>query len=163
MIQTQENFDQMSWHDCHIWAMEFRVGEAGEGDWTSELGLDIDFIVEWICGTDGVTGFRIAPANLVFHGVTDLKISIDCDRGLQAALHPLSINHIEREPVREQKIYLDRPYYKWKICLNWPEDSQLTFGSTGFSQVLRADPIFSTEQYLSRRESQLIAKTLLGG
>jgi hypothetical protein len=69
MIQIQENFDQMSWHDCHIWAMEFRVGEPGEGDWTSELALDIDFIVEWTCGTNGVTGFRIAPANLVFHGV----------------------------------------------------------------------------------------------
>jgi hypothetical protein len=153
MIEIQENFDQMSWHDCHIWGMEFRVSEPGKDDWTSELILDIDFIVEWICSTDGVTGFRIAPANLVFHGVTDLKINIDCDKGLQTTLHPLSINHIERERIRDQKIYLDRPYYKWGICLNWPDESRLTFGSAGFSQILRAEPVFTCEQYLPRRES----------
>lgn len=55
--------------------------------------------------------------------------------------------------IRDQQFYLDRPYYKWKICINCPEDSQLTFGSAGFSQVLRADPVFTREQYLSHKES----------
>ena len=25
----------MSWHDCHIWGVDLRAGNADEGDWTS--------------------------------------------------------------------------------------------------------------------------------
>src|SRR5262249_11194595 len=89
VTQTEADFEQMSWHDCHIWRIEFRVGEPEDDDWTSDLVLGLDFILEWLCGVDGSATFKIAPATLVFHGVTDPKIAIDLgDNDLQSATSP---------------------------------------------------------------------------
>jgi hypothetical protein len=46
-VFTEADFDELSWHDCHIWAQRFDVGSPEEDDWTSDLVLDLDFIVEW--------------------------------------------------------------------------------------------------------------------
>src|SRR5262249_34802760 len=109
VIQTEVDFERMSWHDCHIWRIEFRVGEPEEDDWTSDLVLGLDFILEWLCGVDGSVTFKIAPATLVFHGVTDPKIAIDWgDNDFQAAIHEVSIARVERHYVPNQKVYLDR-------------------------------------------------------
>jgi len=90
---------------------------------------------------------------LVSNGVTDPKIDIDWGRsGFQVALHPASIATIERELIREQKVYLDRPYYRWRIGLNWPDASEITFGAVGFTQTLRAEPVLTEKQYLSLKE-----------
>jgi hypothetical protein len=153
MTFTESDFDRLSWHDCHIWAVELRVGDPDNEDWTSDLVLDIDFIVEWLCGVGGGGQFRVAPATLVFHGVTDPKIDIDWGHsGFQTALHPVSIGQLERQRIQDQKVYLDRPYYSWKICLNWPDRGLITFGAVGFTQTLRAEPILSENQRLSRSE-----------
>jgi hypothetical protein len=88
--------------------------------------------------------FPVAPATLVFHGVTDAKIDIDWGRsGFQAALHPVSIDQLERERMQNQKVYLDRPYYSWRMCLNWRDGGLITFGAVGFTQTLRAEPILT--------------------
>jgi hypothetical protein len=153
MIYTDADFDHLSWHDCSIWAIELRAGNPTEGDWTSDLALDIDFVVEWICGVDGRGQFRLAPASLVFHEVTDPKINIDWgSSAFQAALHPVSIGRIEREQIRDQKVHLDRPYYSWKISLNWPDGGEIAFGAVGFTQTLHAEPILTKNQYLSLNE-----------
>jgi hypothetical protein len=113
---TEADFDRLSWHDCHIWGVALHVGDPDENDWTSDLVLDIDYIVEWVCGVGGGGQFRVAPATLAFHGVTDPRITIDWgDSGFRVALHGISIDRIEREPVRDQKVFLDRPYYGWRI------------------------------------------------
>jgi hypothetical protein len=153
MTYTDADFDRLSWHDCHIWAVEVRAGDPDDGDWTSDLALDIDFIVEWICGVDGGGQFRVAPATLVFHGVTDPKIDIDWGRsGSQVALHPVSIGNVTRERIQNQKVYLDRPYYSWRILLNWPDGGEITFGAVGFTQTLRAEPVLTEHQCLSLSE-----------
>jgi hypothetical protein len=86
-------------------------------------------------------------------GVTDPKIDIDWGRsGFQVSLQPASIGSVERELVLNQKVYLDRPYYSWKIRLNWPESSGIAFGAAGFTQTLRAEPILSEKQCLSLKE-----------
>jgi hypothetical protein len=150
---TQADFDRLSWHDCHIWGFELRAGDADEGDWTSDLVLDIDFIVEWLCGVAGGAQFRVAPATLVFHGVTDPRIDIDWgDTGFRTALHVLSIDRIERELIREQKVHLDRPYYGWRILLNWPRSGRITFGAVGFTQTLSGEVVLKDQQKLSLRE-----------
>ena len=150
---TEADFDRLSWHDCHIWAVELRAGDPDEGDWTSDLALDVDYILEWLCGLDNRGQFRVAPATLVFHGVTDLRITIDWGRsGFQYSLHELSIDGIERELVRDQKVYLDRPYYSWTIRLNWPSAGQIAFGAVGFTQTLRAEPVLIEKQSFSLRE-----------
>lgn len=153
MSDTHSDFDDLSWHDCHIWGVELRPGDPDEGDWTSDLALDIDFIAEWICGVDGGVQFRVAPATLLFHGVTDPKIDVDCGRSVsQVAVHPLAIDGIDRELVEEQKVYLDQPYYHWKIRLNWPDGGEIAFGALGFTQTLRAEPVVTAQQCLSLSE-----------
>ena len=150
---TDGDFERLSFHDCHVWGLELRPGDPDAGDWTSDLALDVDYIAEWLCGADGGAMFRVAPATLVFHGVTDLRVALDCgDGGHQAALHPISIDRIEREPVREQKVYLDRAYYRWRIATNWPHGGEIAFGAVGFDLTLRAEPVLISQQVLSRQE-----------
>lgn len=148
---TETQFDAISWHDCAVWGLALRPGDPDAGDWRSDLVLDIDFIVEWLCGVDRVIRFRVAPADLIFHDVTDLRIHVDWDGGDQVALHPLSIDAIERTPVQHQKVHLDRPYYSWTIRLNWPAGSTIAFGAVGFEQELRAEPVVTDVQSLGRR------------
>jgi hypothetical protein len=47
---------------------------------------------------------------------------------------------------------LDRPYYQWRIKLNWPERSEISFGAVGFSQTLLADPVVCERQHLSLKQ-----------
>jgi hypothetical protein len=150
---TDAQFDRVSWHDCHIWSIEVRAGDPDQDDWTSELAFDIDFIAEWICGVDATAQFRVAPATLTFHGVTDPRIGVDWGAsGFQAAVHPMSIDAIDRERIADQKVFLDRPYYRWTIRLNWPDAGEISFGAFGFTQNLRAQPILTGQQCLSFRE-----------
>lgn len=151
-VYTQEDFEGVSWHDCRIWGIEFRVGDIDEDDWTSDLAFDIDFIVEWLRETGRGYQFRVSPATLVFHGVTEPRITIDNARsGFQVSLYPTSISHIERERILDQKVHLDRPYYKWKICLN-SDEGEISFGATGFTQTLRAEPVLTHSQFLYLKE-----------
>ncbi len=134
---SEPDFDHVSWHDCHVRGFEIRAGAPEHGDWTSELVFDIDYILSWSCATGGRAEFRVAPASLAFHGVTEPRLRIEsADHGLQVAVAPWSIDRIEREPVRDQKVHLDRPYFRWTIRLNAPRDGEITFGAHGFTQVL---------------------------
>ena len=65
-----------AWHDDLIYALHLRASSPAHDDWRSEIVLDIDHIVEWVCGVDGRVRFRVAPASLVFHDVSDLRIWI---------------------------------------------------------------------------------------
>lgn len=76
-VNTDAAFEELSWHDCHIWGIAVRVGEMSDGDFTSELVLDLDFIVEWLCSPGSLARFRVAPAELVFHDVSELYVSAD--------------------------------------------------------------------------------------
>lgn len=142
---TDEDFDKQSWHDCSIWGLELR---AIAEEWTSDLALDIDFIVDW------GPPFRVAPATLVFHGVTDLRVQIGClDPGrYQVALYPAQIDRIDRRRIEDQKVFLDRPYYAWTVPLNSPTPGAIEFGAYGFTQTLRAEPVFTDAQCLTYRQ-----------
>jgi hypothetical protein len=147
MTHTEVDFERLSWHDCYVHGIELRAGDPDENDWTSDLALDIDFIA----GCQAPGQYSVAPADLVFHGVTDPRIRIDWgDSGHQAALHLVSIHVIERERVRDQKVHLDRPYYRWRILLNWPDGGEISFGAVGFTQTLRAAPVLSQKEHLPR-------------
>jgi len=50
---TEADFGRLSWHDCHVWRVELRAGDPDEQDWTSDLVLDVDYIVEWPGGHNG--------------------------------------------------------------------------------------------------------------
>ena len=154
MVHTEADFERLSWHDCHIWSLELRVGDPDEGDWTSDLALGIDWIEEWICRTDGGGEFRVAPAELVFHGVTDPSVALAWHpEGPQAALHLVSIDRIEREPQADQRVFLDRPYWRWRVRANWPRDGEIAFGAVGFTQTPLGEPLLlEGRQHLTRSE-----------
>jgi len=87
---------------------------------------------------------KIALATLTFHAVTDLKIAIDSgDSGNRLLLQPLSIAEITREPTH------DPAYHAWRVRLGWPRGGEITFGATGFEQVLLAEPIISETNVLT--------------
>ena len=109
------------WHDNSVYGLRLVIGDHERGDWRSDLVLDIDHIVEWVYAADRRPRFRVAPATLVFHDVTDLQIAVDCgDTGGQVALHALSIDRVVRARILDQKVCFDRPYYRWRIEFNWP-------------------------------------------
>jgi hypothetical protein len=150
---TDADFSDLSWHDCHVWGIAFRVGSPDDDDWTSDLLLDLDFITDWICEADGSCEFLVAPAELVFHGVTDPRTAIDWgERGFQTAIQLPSIEAIERERIDDQRVYLDQPYFRWRIRLNAPAGGALEFGAVGFTQTLRGEPRRTPRQHLTLRE-----------
>ena len=146
---SEADFDDLSWHDNHIHSIHFDCH-----DFESRLRLEIDHIVEWTKPNPEEFAFWVAPASLVFDHVTDLRIDIEFDSsGYQVVIHQVSIHQISRELVPVQKICLDRPYYIWTIETNWPA-GEISFGASGFSQVLRANPILTGEQQLSTHERE---------
>jgi hypothetical protein len=152
---SSPSLDHLSWHDNALYGVRLDVGDCMRGDWHADLVLDIDHIVEWLCGEGRQVRFRVAPATPTFHDVTGLQIAIDCgDSGGRIALHALSIDAITRERILDQKICLDRPYYRWRIALNSPQGGALTFGASGFTQALRAEPVLLDQQQLSPADRQ---------
>lgn len=150
---TEADFDGLSWHDCLVWGIEFHTGDPDEDDWTSDVVFHIDYIAEWLCGVGRSTRFRVAPARLTFHGVTDLRVAIDWGRsGFQVASTQVFIDRITRETVTEQKVFLDRPYYHWVMELSALTKGSIEFGAVGFTQTLLAESVVSEKQHLSLRE-----------
>jgi hypothetical protein len=141
-------FDRLSWHDNLVHGLRWEIGDPDRNEWHSRLILDIDHILDWIRGTDGRFSFRVAPATLVFDDATDLSIQLpDRGYGSQINLSPLSIDGIERERLRDQRICLDRPYWRWAIRCNDPNGGLISFGASGFRQTLRAEPVPTDEQW----------------
>jgi hypothetical protein len=143
-------FDRGAWHDDTLRGLAFRVGDADHDDWTAELELDLDHIVGWLADGDGYR-FRMARATLTFHDVTDLEVALGPDTaGHQVALSLPSIDRIDRRRVADQKICLDRPYYIFTVHFHSHPSGRLSFGASGFSQLLNAAPVDRNQPRLFR-------------
>ena len=139
-----------SWHDNLIYGLHLRGADPDRGVWRSELLLDIDYIVEWICGIDSRTKLRIAPATRTFHDVTNLQSTLDFyNDAYRQNINELSIAEITRKPVDANKEGSLGPYFEWSIEMNLPKDGKVTFGASAYSQILRANPVLMDEQRLS--------------
>jgi hypothetical protein len=147
MVGGSQTVDETSWHDNLVDALLFNVGDASTGDWRSELVLDIDHIVEWIYGTDGGARFRVAPATLTFHDVTDLRVSLDFGgSGHRQALNEPSIAAISQES--DPTPSTAQPYGRWRIEFNLPRGGEIVSGASSYTQILRAEPVLLDEQRL---------------
>lgn len=152
-MNTDAAFEELSWHDCHIWGLAVRVGEMSDGDFTSELVLDLDFIVEWLCSPGSLARFRVVPAELVFHDVSELHVSADWREQVSrpdviVPVSPAQIDHVHRAA---------RPHaagWDWTIHLNSPRGGELRFVASGFVQTLRAQPVECDHQRLPHRLRQ---------
>ena len=142
----------VSWHDNLIYALHIRAPDADARDWRSELILDIDHIVEWICAPEGKAQFRVAPATLVFHDVTDLVVRLDMSGAVPLALNEWSIAAIGSSPAPHPGQAPALPYYRWRIALNLPSNGEIAFGASGYTQTLRAEPVLTDNQRLPATE-----------
>lgn len=135
------DFEQMSWHDCHVHGLRVIEGEHGAG----ELEFDLDYIVEWHSEQQQCS-FVIAPATLRFQQVTQLRVALDWSAP-SAALGPFSLAGIERrsEP---------RPRYTatvWRLVVNWPQ-GDIQFESAGFIQTAWGREVHTRQQWLAPGE-----------
>ena len=143
-VALSDSFEEFSWHDNAVHGL--RVVEGPDGC-SGELVLDIDYIVEWLPPeeTGSKFTFRIAPADLTFHEVTNLVASIDYASST-SALVPMSIHQIHRDIITYPN---GATSFAWKVEMNWPPNNFISFQSPGFTQMLRADPVASSAQRLS--------------
>src|SRR6478735_3587316 len=151
--ETDDDFERMSWHGCRIWKLEIAAGLV---DGQEDLVLVLDLVVDALCGFDREALFKLAPAALTFHAVTDLKIGVDYgDSGHRLPLQPMSIAEITRSPTK------DPSYQSWRVRVGWPRDGEIAFGAAGFDQVLLAAPIISATNFLTgaQRRQMLSART----
>lgn len=140
---TDADFDELSWHDNHVHGLTVREGKHGTGD----LILDVDFILEWVRSEHGIE-FIIAPADLVFHDVSNLRIAIDY-AALSAAMGPFSLQGIQRRFEARERYTAQI----WTLDVNFPS-GQIELEATGFTQLIRRTPIRCSEQVLSEQERQ---------
>lgn len=138
-VWTDQQFDDMSWHDNHVHALRFMEGEDGSGD----LILDLDHIVEWIDGENGSFRFRILPVTLAFHGVMFLRASLDYATPT-AAFGPFVIHEIQRRSEQRERYVAQL----WRIAVNWPS-GEFSFEARGFTQKGNGEPVLTDGQCLS--------------
>jgi len=143
-MTEQLPFSPFFWHDNAIHGFRLELGDP-PSDWRSELVLDIDHIVEWLCEPGQTPQLRVAPATLTFLAAGDLQIGIDCGDSLgQVALHELSIDRIERESIVTQRAPVVPPLYRWHIALNWPQGGFIRFAARDWRLELRGAAQLST-------------------
>jgi hypothetical protein len=132
---TEVDFDQMSWHDCHIHAFSFNDN--------FELLLDIDYLFEWVLPKKGSKYYKfwIAPCTLVFENVYNIELESEHKQPI--------IDYIGRSnPQRPKNAeYIGKDFeYDWDIVMI---SGEMTFKSVGFKQYVRQSPIFIGAQKLN--------------
>ncbi|MGI6496513.1 MAG: hypothetical protein ACOX5G_10595 [Kiritimatiellia bacterium] len=139
---TEADFEAMSWHDCLINS----IGLDQDGEWQSDLVLELDYIVEWLCGVDKRCRFRVAPALLRFTDVDNLRLDISLKFG-----QPLEIYHVERTELPATGYKNDH----WILTLQNYSDLKknlIEFDATGFVQELTGKAIETESQNLTNAE-----------
>jgi len=140
---TEADFDKMSWHDNSVHGINIAEGDHGAG----KLTLDLDYILDWVSENSGSFQFKVLPATLTFHETTDLRINIDYSK-VSAALTPFAIDQIRFESVVRESGYVSKV---WTIIINWPA-GEITFESTGFSQIATGATVLSERQSLTKEQ-----------
>ena len=124
-IWTDSDFDQMGWHDNHIYKIRL----------TEDLEMDIDYIFKW--NQPDLEGlpftFWVAPATLIFKNIKNLRFEFNI--GFEGNFE---IEDIETENKNQ-----------WTIITR---QGDIEFTSAGFEQFIRQDPSFQFGQTISYTE-----------
>jgi len=139
---STEDFDSMSWHDVHVHALRIEEREHGSG----ELILDIDYILEWRAQGAAFV-FRVAPATLRFHGISELRVALDY-ASPSAGMCPFSLAGIAREVFTYPN---GHETFRWLLTVNWPQ-GEIGFKSPGFTQELAGPEVVGPKQSLAPHE-----------
>lgn len=136
-IWTEQDFDQMGWHDANIYGFIFYPVD----DERTDLIFDIDYIFKWVnpIPPEQYFSFWVSPCTLKFEDIFDIKMEIDRYKGMT---NMLDIDDLEL-------ISVENGIYEWSIELH---DDYISFKSSGFKQFVRQKPIFGRSQVLSLEE-----------
>lgn len=138
---------QHQFHDDSIYVFKLVGPDPDNQDWTSELQLDIDHILEWIKVDDDKFKFRVSQALLVFESVSDLQVSFAFSN---TSIFALPIDSIVRssEPV-VARVPAYREFH-WKISLNDMHGGEIEFRSTGYRIHLCGEEMVHSEQTMPK-------------
>lgn len=142
-LWTEEDFENMGWHDAMIYAFSLQVNpDTGLG----ELLLDIDYIFQWIKPVPPAEHFTffVAPCTLVFKEATNLVIDIETGRLASLELEIADLNLLETLTFEHG--------YK---TLRWNLETQrgdVNFEAVGFEQFVRMNPKHIQRQQLTLEE-----------
>lgn len=126
IVWTENDFEQMEWHDNKIYAIAFAIEEH-------EISFDIDYILKWIDPKENENHFKfqLVPSTLVFRNVYDLNINL--------SLVDVIIEGIYRDNPTQPKnanMY-DQIEYDWTIETT---NGEISFKSVGYKQYARQNP-----------------------
>ena len=143
-IWTEQDYEQMGWHDCNIYGLIFQ--NENENNFTTDLVFDIDYIFNWVHPTPPKTNFSfwVSPCTLKFQDTFAMTIEIDRRNGMTDMLEIADLYLIEKTEQEENNWI-----YEWAIEL---QEGKITFKSSGFKQIVRQKPILTESQVLSLEE-----------
>jgi len=139
-IWTENDFDEMGWHDVHIHALAFATSDH-------ELLMDVDYMFAWVDPEPPSKHytFWMSPCTLIFRNVHSFTANIEWGLGLE-------ISHVSRD---EKRIPNNADHIKeteeWKWVFECQEGC-FSFFSTGYNQITRREPIKATSQVFSWAE-----------
>jgi hypothetical protein len=134
-ILTEEDFEDMNWHDCNIHAISFGINY--------ELSFDIDYIFKWIEPRAETKNyeFLVAPCTLIFENVHELKLDLEIAEPFKLEIESI-IKHNPQRPINVDYIKSEVEY-RWKIEA---QQGNITFISVGYKQFVRQNPRVSNSQ-----------------
>ena len=132
-LWTEDDFDQMGWHDCRVHGFSFSPPSAT--GWS--VALDIDYILEWVDPTEpgGNFSFWVAPATLVFPYANDVILNVEME-----AYQELEIDAMTRRQGSEGTHDI-----RWSIAGSF----NLDLSASSYQQYIRATPVHIDLQALS--------------
>lgn len=147
-IWTQEDFEQMGWHDCSIYGMVFLPENETQ---TANLVFDIDYIFKWVHppGQGQPFSFWVSPCALVFKDTFSLTMNVDRRDGTTDMLEIANLN-----PIGKVEQETNKWVYEWEIDL---QEGRIHFNSTGFDQIVRQKPILTGQQILTLEQRKGIS------
>lgn len=136
---NNKQFELLTWHDNTLHGISFT-----DENFKNDLQLDIDYILEWM-NAEGTNRFRVAPAHLVFHDVTGLRINLGHSPVPTMYSYLASIVGIGRKKVEDDR-------YLWTIQLLGHEDNRILFEASGFTMTTYKPAIVSEVQHLTTEQ-----------
>ena len=136
-LLTENDFEKMNWHDCHIYACYLKE--------KFELVFDIDYIFNWVPPTsqNNYYKFWISPCTLVFKNVNNLKFDLEIDEPFEIKIEDI-LRYNPKTPRNANFISSDTEY-EWTIEF---VQGQITFNSVGYKLFVRKKPILEKKQSL---------------
>ncbi|WP_295231451.1 hypothetical protein [uncultured Chryseobacterium sp.] len=128
-IWTDIDFEEMGWHDSHIYSILFP-------DERLKLVLDIDYIFKWVLNEEtGFYNFWVSPCSLIFMDVLNLKIDINFENSIG-----LNIEDINRSNPR---LSANGEVTLWDYSIS-TDIGAITFKSSGYKQQVKQQPVYSS-------------------